>query len=58
MDSESPIAPCTAGQTTLGLGALFTAMWKFIKPEFNFGFRHGDSSGLHSHRRLADGDGR
>ncbi|WP_164974862.1 hypothetical protein [Halegenticoccus tardaugens] len=58
MDSDSPIAPRTAGQTILGSGTLFTAMWNTLKSEFEFGFRAGGSSESYSHRRLAEGDGR
>ena len=58
MDSDSPIAPRTAGQTAAELGAGFTAVCNAFKSEFEALFAdRARRLGSHSHHRLADGDG-
>lgn len=70
MDSESLAASRTAGQMTSVSGVtLFKPMWQTLKQEFDSaiigfdelirfaGFTGAGSGGLHSYRRLADGDG-
>ena len=60
MDSEYPAASRAVGQPIFDFGTRFfaTATGKTLTSEFTFGDRNPERSGLRSHHRGADGDGR